>query len=785
MAKKQEYARLVPTAPETRIEHVHLALRPLRLAFLIDADASLEEVAKYIDYNTSIWGGKFNFLVPTKGGVSMDPDWWKALQLFNPDKIIDCCQLTQQLKKQIRNEVQPFRIHRWSDKVGEHHREAVDLYDSVPMNLILFHLFQRIRPVEKSGVRLVDCEGSSLVRMCLIAQFGRLESNLADFVQDAFKAEKVALSGEGIHDYLRLTTALSESVTPVSLTAHGLSVGSNEVFGDLLGTTVVLLEASNLVEGICFFWNLRQLHHASLGSISEPVLIPQSFLSTPEDINVLSEWAEEKLDSTNVLTLVKPGSNTDELVRLSDELKQRLPAEVKVEGWYDHFHSIEYRTVHLTASEEARLSGRQLDLTLPQPEWAEYARGNAKWVVDIDLQGRPSIGPGKGFIPPKFTGLTDLLNVRPGEKWIFSEYPLRFSQKYISALVGRSERHKRVNLPGDQELLLKFLESKGYQPKVTDKNRYIVGMIRLLGGYQEAEIFSDAGVRRLLETMKSAATKHGYGYGFTLDRIRQAVRQGGEFSKYESEDDLINFVSDLALKGIFLRGYNIRCPKCDLTQWYSLNAVAEQFKCVGCLTWLQPPIRADFSYRLNELFVRGIQQGAIPVLLTNLLLAQLSNESYLFTLGVEVTKEEFRIDLDILASCNGTVSIAEAKTLDTISEKAVEEIYVQLSQICRAAMELNAGSVVLGTLMKELPPELQKAVSELQKQTPNIKLHVATVEELERGYFIKSESGRERRFNIYDLQHFESPDHKAGRILEQGKKYVRKHGISHTSASTT
>lgn len=783
MARKDEYARLVPTAAETRIEHVHLALRPLRLAFLIDVHASPEELLKYIDYNTSIWGGKFNLFVPTEGGARIEPDWWTALQLFDPDKVIDCCELAEELTQRIRHEVQPFRIYPWSDRVAEHHREAVDQYDSVPMSLILSHLYQKVRPIEKSGLRLVDCKGDSLVRLCGIAQFGRLHGSLADFVQNAFKAETVEFPVDGVQEYLRLTTALSEQITPVSLTVHRLSMSSGQIFGDLLGTTVVLLEEGNLVEAVCFFWNLRQLHRASFGSISEPVLIPRSFLSVPDGVRALAEWTKEQLDSTNILTLVKPGSSSDELAQLMEDLKKLLPTEIKVEGWYDHFHSIEYRAVHLTASEEARLSGRQLDLTLPEPEWAEYARGNGRWVVDVDLQGRPAFGPGKGLIPPKFPGLNRLLNARLDEKWIYATgYPLRFSQKYISALIGSTERYKRVSLPDDQALLLGFLESKDYQPKLTDKNRYIAGMSQLLGGYKAAEIFMDPGVRRLLEAMKTAAMKQGYGYGFTLDRIRKSVRQGGEVSKYDDENDLANLISDLALKGIFIRGYNIRCPKCDLTQWYSLTTIAELFKCVGCLTNLQPPIRADFSYRLNELFVRGIEQGAIPVLLTNLLLARVSNESYLFTPGVEVTKGELCIDLDILASCNGTVSIAEAKTLDTISEKAVEEIRGQLQGICQVAVDLGAGSVVLGTLMKEVPLELQKAISELQKQHPDIKLHVATVHDLERGYFTKSEGGKERRFDIYDLHHFESPDYTTGRIVEEGKKYVRKHGVNHTYA---
>ena len=75
--------------------------------------------------------------------------------------------------------------------------------------------------------------------------------------------------------------------------------------------------------------------------------------------------------------------------------------------------------------------------------------------------------------------------------------------------------------------------------------------------------------------------------------MNASLEPGGKASKHQDIDRL---VAELALKGVFLRGYQLRCPACDLQRWYSLQDVAETMQCVGCLTRIQPPIEAPSCF---------------------------------------------------------------------------------------------------------------------------------------------------------------------------------------------
>ena len=87
-------------------------------------------------------------------------------------------------------------------------------------------------------------------------------------------------------------------------------------------------------------------------------------------------------------------------------------------------------------------------------------------------------------------------------------------------------------------------------------------------------------------------------------------------------------------------------------------------RCAGCLTRIQPPLDALFHYRANELLVRAVDQGAMPVVLTVQVLRSLGRKSCLFVPGIEVTKGGRTCDVDILAACNGHLVLVECKDLE-------------------------------------------------------------------------------------------------------------------------
>jgi len=775
MTKQRCLARLIREVAPTDVQVATLSVRPLRLAFLVDVQASTEDVLKYITYNTSIWGGEFNFLVPVRDSTIADY-WWKSLSQCDPDLVVLCFEPKDELFQEIMERIQPFHIWPWFDSIAEHHPSGWDRYGSVPMRYVLWYLHEQLRPIKSSRVRVPQSESSSPFHLCAAAQFGCLEDDVIPLYSEDLKAEVVEIDTASLESYLASLLRFRGNLSPLSMTIDRLSTRSDQMSGMMLGAVFVLLSEKAWVEDLCVFWNLHACARTLASGSTEVVMVPYVHLSSEDNLRVFGKWVAEGIRGTNVLTLASAGLDAEELIKLRDRLRPLLPESILVDLWHDRFRFARFRATHIETSEEVRVTGRRLDLTLPRPSWWEKARSGMAWVADVQLGGHSITGPGKGYIPPRYPRLNYLLAGEPDQKWLGSHQPhygLRLAHKCLSIRANKAAKYESIRLPEDDVLFNRLLLSRGYTSRLTDKSRYASSMIGLLGGLREARIFRDAGVRRLLQGMES-------GDGFTIQQMNQALRQAGKTTKYKPIDALKELVAGFTLKGILLRGYSLRCPACDLSHWYSFSEVAEKMTCAGCLTKLQPPLQAQFHYRLNELFVRGIEQGSIPILLTILMLSEVASESFLFVPGMEVERDGEIVDLDILAVCNGYLVISESKTLEEgLARETITELGEQLRRNLRVAGEVGASIFVLSMLLEHPPQGLQGILEELRKEHPRIAIHLATGTDLEKGYlYYTSRDGKEQRST---LEHLLPPssvhEGRAGRIVAPGDRYVSIGGI--------
>ena len=67
---------------------VHASVRPQRIVVLIDkTDQDWEATClRIIEFFSRLWGGAYNIIVPTDGGV-IDPQFWTILEAFDPDRV--------------------------------------------------------------------------------------------------------------------------------------------------------------------------------------------------------------------------------------------------------------------------------------------------------------------------------------------------------------------------------------------------------------------------------------------------------------------------------------------------------------------------------------------------------------------------------------------------------------------------------------------------------------------------------------------------------------------------
>ncbi|MBZ0305132.1 MAG: hypothetical protein K8I82_03600 [Anaerolineae bacterium] len=238
-------------------------------------------------------------------------------------------------------------------------------------------------------------------------------------------------------------------------------------------------------------------------------------------------------------------------------------------------------------------------------------------------------------------------------------------------------------------LMIDRLQQAGYQVSRDSKGNYYQGMLKLAGDLKALDFLRNETILRLFT---NAQVRKGIAY--TFGEIKAIALPRQQMEKFA------HLVQELASRQIFIRGYVLHCPICDLELWYPLTDIHEQMRCQGCRSFFQLPLELDFSYRLNQLFAVGINQGALTVLLTALYL-QRSSRSMVWDANYQLKKNGDKMELDFIAVCDGALVLAECK--DNFKPDDIEP---QLHHYLHLTEEVRADRFIFATLKTDLPPLL-------------------------------------------------------------------------------
>ena len=488
------------------------------------------------------------------------------------------------------------------------------------------------------------------------------------------------------------------------------------------GFTIVLV-GENPVADLCLFWTLRM--RPSLRRLWT-VALPASSLRNAHNVRALAQWSNENIIGTNYIVLASATLGKQRLLGLKNKLAPLLKGWVEhVDVWFDGFETSSIRVFDSESREEVVFEDRQFRLKTPEPTFAEQIR-NGEWVVDISF-GEGSRHTPSRFLPPVFPGLSALVSGHLAHEAVSAYWTTaRMAIGHLSYRVGEGNPFLTGTVPSDDEVFGALLESKRYRVVQTDKCRYARGVTGLLGGLEELKIWRRAGVRDLFYEMRDGTSS------YTPKEMMGWLKPGGEIAQAYS------MVTELALKKVFLRGYKLQCPTCDLTRWYPVAELTESMPCAGCLTVFQPPIEAAFRYRLNDLVARGLDQGAMPLMLTALFLESLAEASFMYVPGLEVFQTR-KSDIDIVASCDGHLILAECKDLRAgASRQTIKDVIAQFEALVEVARDVGAEMVLLSILQPKAPEEISRRVVALRRKwEKSIAVHLLTGVELEQGCRMK------------------------------------------------
>ena len=114
----------------TRPYSIYIDKRPMRIVFLVDStSASTEIVDQIIDYNQSLWGGRFNPIMLTDGHTIEDK-WWKFLRDIDPDVIKPMVSLDIELIEKFDAFLSSLTIEQFRENEQSSLGTRVNVYDT-------------------------------------------------------------------------------------------------------------------------------------------------------------------------------------------------------------------------------------------------------------------------------------------------------------------------------------------------------------------------------------------------------------------------------------------------------------------------------------------------------------------------------------------------------------------------------------------------------------------------------------------------------------------------------
>jgi hypothetical protein len=162
-------------------------------------------------------------------------------------------------------------------------------------------------------------------------------------------------------------------------------------------------------------------------------------------------------------------------------------------------------------------------------------------------------------------------------------------------------------------------------------------------------------------------------------------------------------VADLVSKKVLLPGYTFKCKHCGHKDWYSIEEVAINIQCSGCMENFHLPVDPPISYRLSTLVKRNFYSspkqpdgnaaviGALIKLATNP-----DNHTFEYSGQLDLYNDPRSTkpvtDLDIVALENGRFVIGEAKNN---SAELLADKKKSLNQLYEVARMIKPDRIIL------------------------------------------------------------------------------------------
>jgi hypothetical protein len=776
-------------------------LRPHRIAILINvADEDWQHTCTaIIEYLSQVWGGYHSLIIPTDGNT-IDDIFWSILSSFDPDVILryqktgadlsrtkpdefekivatylerekrqfpnididelasqirksliesadDSFSISAELNKQLLIRLAPFHfenelqigIVRAGESPSYPFTSVSDVVEVVPSPNVIFDVTNNL-PEDRQAPPL----------LWLAAEIGIVTSDYRAALQ-----QKRVTTGPKFTDTGSDSNFINWAIQPDS------NLGANAAFGftklALAGVRAVgalryatpsIIVRGETVRDFCLYYGLSRLH-------GRAIWLPTWFDPAPDSyparmmyaVRVLEDRGRrEHCEHIDVVSTSLPAPALQETVAI---LRDRIGVtSVAVEdgnsgGFIQKIvqhplkvyakKNIDQITTHQIV--EDRMPGF---FESPLPLAFTHVNPQIhRWIVEIFFMnhGTPrhpalgsylASGPNLGDVR---AGLDGVCFLCPGSLVRGDDIELQMLRLSIA-------------VPGPEKVFEIALADCGYECEVSDKGRYESETIGKFGGIEGAAYaLRNSQTAQLLREFlnKRGPTDRVYDEGVYLGDKRRYLNFACILKFLPDEMRARRIVDDYIAKGVFHRGFVLKCQRCSDLSWFSVAEVTQNFTCKRCGTnqqytyqsWRYPN-EPSWFYKLDEMVYQMLNHNGDVTLLTLDALRRGSRDDFQFAPELSIKPQsaiKSIMEIDVPCIMNGKMIIGEAKSVDTLAIKGMTAVQAA-AKYRDLAEQLGASGVIFSTSMPDWNEATHKAIDSTFGPYPHLKVYKYTAVQL-------------------------------------------------------
>lgn len=343
------------------------------------------------------------------------------------------------------------------------------------------------------------------------------------------------------------------------------------------------------------------------------------------------------------------------------------------------------------------------------------------WLTSLRIEGYQP--PSLPMLGPKIVNLhNSTTESRVAEDGIVYQCPnsMIFSNDLDAVLV-----RPKIEMPGVLDLFNSYFADVGITARYSDKGKYFNDTVRRFGGLDSLGVFiKNKATRSVLEKFMQTNKNAENGVFYVRTDQRSYLDLDAIAESVGSPDAAADLVDDLLTKEIVDRGYILKCERCSLSSWYSLDSLSSVFICNRCSFrqkftqkhWKNGMVEPRWCYKLAETVYQFYEKNSH---LTAQVLYKLKTQSTTaFHYAPEIDLIDFSgpgndREVDVACIMDGQIVFGECKT-ETLKLKDV----VKFEELAGMSIK-NPARIVFATTQR-VSEEFKKKMSGV----PNAELMV-------------------------------------------------------------